>query len=246
MTNLIELAYEGTVAVLTMNTGENRQNPEFLQVFHRCLDSIEADKTIKAVVLSSSSDKNWSLGIDLAWMSQPANTAQVVADFMSGVTGLLKRIVSFPMPIIAALNGHTYGNGAVLACACDFRFMKADKGFFCFPEVDVLVPFFPSMLPLIAKAMPQPFFNRLAMTGQRVDAQQLLANAVVEATFADAKSLQSGVMEFAASFNKNRWIYGQNKTQMNKHILQAMQDEDPAFIEHSSKILWSNLQKTSH
>ncbi len=154
MNNLIELVCQDTVVILTMNTAENRHNPEFLQAFHQHLDTIEADKAIKAIILTSSSDKNWSLGTDLAWMSQPTNTPEVIADFMTAVTVLLKRIVTFPMPIIVALNGHTYGNGGVfLACACDFRFMKADKGCFCFPEVDVLMPFFPSMLLLISKTV---------------------------------------------------------------------------------------------
>jgi len=243
MNNLIDLANQGTIAVLTMNSAENRHNPEFINAFNQHLDTIEADQKIKSIVLTSSSEKNWSLGIDLEWMSQPSNTVENIADFMTAVTGLLKRIVTFPMPIIAALNGHSFGNGAVLACACDFRFMKSDKGFFCFPEVDVLVPFFPSMFPLINKAIPQTFFNRLAMTGQRVGAQQLLDHQVVEAIFENEDALQAGVMEFAASFNKNRWIYAQNKSQMNKAILTTMLKEDAEFIVGTSKVLWKSLQK---
>lgn len=243
MTRLIDITTQGSIAVLTMNTAENRHNPEFLSEFNQHLDQIEADQSIKSIILTSASEKNWSLGIDLAWMSQPTNTPEIISGFMTDLAGLLKRLVTFPMPIIAALNGHTYGNGSVLACACDFRFMKSDKGFFCFPEVDVLVPFVPSMFPLINKAIPQTFFNRLAMTGQRVGAQELLDKQVVEAIFANEEELQAGVVEFAKTFNKNRWIYGQNKTQMNKKILVTMKEEDPAFIESVSKILWKNLQK---
>lgn len=243
MTRLIDITTQGSIAVLTMNTAENRHNPEFLSEFNQHLDQIEADQSIKSIILTSVSEKNWSLGIDLAWMSQPTNTPEIISGFMTDLAGLLKRLVTFPMPIIAALNGHTYGNGSVLACACDFRFMKSDKGFFCFPEVDVLVPFVPSMFPLINKAIPQTFFNRLAMTGQRVGAQELLDKQVVEAIFANEEELQAGVVEFAKTFNKNRWIYGQNKTQMNKQILVTMKEEDPAFIESVSKMLWKNLQK---
>lgn len=243
MTRLIELTTQDSIAVLTMNTAENRHNPEFLAEFNQHLDQIEAEQSIKSIILTSASEKNWSLGIDLAWMSQSTNTPEVISGFMTELAGLLKRLVTFPMPIIAALNGHTYGNGSVLACACDFRFMKSDKGFFCFPEVDVLVPFVPSMFPLINKAIPQRFFNRLAMTGQRVGAQALLDNQVVEAVFANEEQLQAGVVGFAKTFNKNRWIYGQNKTQMNKQILVTMKEEDPAFIENVSKMLWKNLQQ---
>lgn len=243
MTRLIEITIQGSAAVLAMNTAENRHNPEFLIEFNQHLDDIEADKGIKSVVLTSANDKSWSLGIDLEWMSQASNTPEIIADFMTEVTGLLKRIVTFPMPVIAAINGHAYGNGAVLACACDFRFMKSDKGFFCFPEVDVMVPFFPSMFPLINKAIPQTFFNRLAMTGQRVSAQALLDHQVIEGVFANDDELQAGVLKFAQQFNKNRWIYGQNKTQMNKQILLTMKEEDPDFIVNMSKMLWKNLQK---
>ncbi|TMP02114.1 enoyl-CoA hydratase/isomerase family protein [Pseudoalteromonas sp. S3178] len=243
MTALIEFKNENNTAILTMNTAENRHNPAFLAQLNQHLDNIESNQAITSVVLTSSSDKNWSLGIDLQWMSNSSNTPTDIANFMLEITQLLKRIVTFPMPIIAALNGHTYGNGAVLACACDFRFMKSDKGFFCFPEVDVLVPFVPSMIPIIHKAIPHTYFNRLAMSGQRVGASDLLKNNVIEEVFTNNEDLQAGVLEFAQQFNKNRWIYAQNKTQINKQILQTIKQEDPAFIENISKLLWKNLQK---
>ena len=243
MNSAIDYSVEGSVAVFTMMTAENRHNPDFLFSFHEHLDTVEKNQSIGAVVLTSASKKNWSLGIDLEWMADPENDASDNAQFMSDVTGLLKRMINYPVPIIAALNGHTFGNGSVLACACDFRFMKSDKGFFCFPEVDVFVPFFPSMFPLINKAIPQAFFNRLAMTGERVGAQQLLANQVVEAIFDDEQALFDGAMNFASELKKNRWIYGQNKSQMNKHITAAMDHEDPEFIEKMSVILTNLMQK---
>ena len=61
--------------------------------------------------------------------------------------------------------------------------------------------------------------------------------------FANNDELQAGVLEFAQQFNKNRWIYAQNKTQMNKQILLTMKEEDPSFIDNISKLLWKNLQK---
>ncbi|MEI8667000.1 hypothetical protein P4S65_00695 [Pseudoalteromonas sp. B131b] len=108
-----------------------------------------------------------------------------------------------------------------------------------------MVPFVPSMFPIINKAISQTFFNRLAMSGERVGAQLLLENKVVEAVFANNDELQAGVLEFAQQFNKNRWIYAQNKTQMNKQILLTMKEEDPSFIDNISKLLWKNLQKNS-
>lgn len=243
MSQAISLQHQESVAVLTMQTAENRHNPQFISEFHQHLDAIEKHQKTGAIVLTSSSDKNWSLGIDLGWMSHPDNTAKNNEQFMNDVTGLFKRLLQFPVPVIAAMNGHVFGNGSVLACACDFRFMKSDKGFFCFPEVDVFVPFFPSMFPLINKSIPQTFFNRLAMTGERVGAQQLLENKVVEAVFDDEQALQVGVMEFAGQLKKNRWIYGQNKSLMNKGITDVMEQDDPEFVAKMSVMLTQMMQK---
>ena len=243
MTEIISLEQQGSVAVITMNTDENRHNLEFISAFNACLDTVESDQKIGSVVLTSSAEKNWSLGVDLTWISQPATTMADVNEFMHGMNAIFKRMLTFPVPIIAALNGHVFGNGSILACACDFRFMKSDRGYFCFPEVDVLVPFLPSMMPLVNQAMSPQFFNRLAMTGQRVGAQELLDNQVVEAIFDDNEALQAGVMEFAAQFKKNRWVYAENKTQKNQDVFDMMAEKDPAFIDKSCAAMGKMMGK---
>jgi enoyl-CoA hydratase/carnithine racemase len=63
MTRLIDITTQGSIAVLTMNTAENRQNPEFLSEFNQHLDQIEADQNVKSIILTSASEKNWSLGL---------------------------------------------------------------------------------------------------------------------------------------------------------------------------------------
>jgi hypothetical protein len=65
----------------------------------------------------------------------------------------------------------------------------------------------------------------------------------VEAIFDDEQALFDGAMNFASELKKNRWIYGQNKSQMNKHITAAMDHEDPEFIEKMSVILTNLMQK---
>lgn len=41
-----------------------------------------------------------------------------------------------PLPVIVAIDGHAFGNGSIICCTRDFRFMRSDRGFFGFPEVD--------------------------------------------------------------------------------------------------------------
>ena len=45
------------------------------------------------------------------------------------------------MATVAAVQGHAFGAGAMLATSHDFRVMRADRGFYCLPEVQLNMPF---------------------------------------------------------------------------------------------------------
>ena len=60
------------------------------------------------------------------------------------------------MPTVAALQGHTFAGGAMLALAHDQRVMRADRGYFCLPEVDINIPFTVGMSALIGLACRSP------------------------------------------------------------------------------------------
>ena len=131
--SVIEWKKVETVGVITMNNGENRHNPDFVRAILAAFDEVEGDPGISSVIIASSDPKNWSQGIDLQWMmgAMEKNDLQGIRDFMYGLNRIFKRILLYPMPVIAAINGHAFGDGTIMACACDFRFMKADRGFFC-------------------------------------------------------------------------------------------------------------------
>jgi enoyl-CoA hydratase/carnithine racemase len=67
---------------------------------------------------------------------------------------LLARVLEIGVPTVAALQGHTFAAGAMLALAHDHRVMRADRGFFCLPEVDLGLTFTPEMSALIAARLP--------------------------------------------------------------------------------------------
>ena len=230
---IIEWKKVETVGVITMNNGENRHNPEFIRAILTSFDEIEGDPKISSVIIASSDPKNWSQGIDLQWMTDAMakNDLQGIRDFMYGLNRIFNRILLYPMPVIAAINGHAFGDGTIMACACDFRFMKADRGFFCFPEIDINIPFLPGMQAIIRKAIPYYKLEELVFSGKRTGAAELEAHHVIMKACENEEALMREALAFAKSFNKKRPIFGEIKKRFHRTIIETMEKEDSAFIE---------------
>jgi len=231
--SVIEWKKVETVGVITMNNGENRHNPEFIRAILTAFDEIEGDPTISSVIIDSSDPKNWSQGIDLQWMTDAMakNDLQGIRDFLYGLNRIYNRILLYPMPVIAAINGHAFAGGSIMACACDFRFMKADRGFFCFPEIDISIPFLPGMQAILQKAIPGYKLEELVFSGKRTGAADLEAHHVIVKACENEEALMREAFAFAKSFNKKRPIFGEMKKRFHRTIIETMEKEDPAFIE---------------
>lgn len=234
--SLMTLTTQGSVAVITLTEGENRQNPQFAKQLKHTLAEVVANEDHKALVITSSDEKSWSLGIDTDWLmpAMKASKADEIRGFMYDMDDIFKTLLLFPMPVIAAINGHAFGNGAILACACDFRFMRSDRGFFCFPEVDLSIPFLPGMIAFVKKALPYYRFNEMKLTGRRVAGEELARDHVVEKAAKDNDTLLADVMEFATTFDKKRAIFAEHKKRLHKEIIQIIDEENKPYIDNLS------------
>ena len=225
---------QGTVARLVMDAGKNLHNLKFVEAILSNLDEIEADLKVTAVVVTSSDEKNFSQGIDLEWIvprfTDPSRH-QEVKQFLYGLNKMFSRLLTFPVPVVAAINGHAFGDGAIMTCACDFRMMRSDRGYFCFPEVDVNIPFMPGMHAVVAKAFPGPFLNEVYLTGRRIGGAELVNQGVAIKAAMDPESLQAEAMAFAETFAKGRAVFGEIKRRKHQHILDVFERDDPPIIE---------------
>ncbi len=230
---VIEWKKDQTVAVVRMINGENRFNPIFVKEFLQTLDEIEKEKSISSMVIFSGDAKNWSQGIELAWMQDrlAKKDFKGIKEFLYGLNDIFKRLLLFPMPVIAAIGGHAVAGGAILACACDFRFMRSDKGFFFFTEVDVGIPFLPGMQAFCRKAIPEYKMSEMMYTGERYAAPEMEAHHVILKACATEETLTIETMAFARSFNKMRGVFGEMKKRMHKEIIEIMDSQDKTYIE---------------
>lgn len=230
---LVQWKREDYTAIISMCNGANRQNLSFAKQMNRCFDEILEDLSIYSIVLTSSDEKNFSQGVDVEWLTQKfaEQDFDSIKKFMYEMNTVFKRLLLMPLPVIAAINGHAYGNGAILSCACDFRFMKNDKGFFCFPEVDVNIPFLPGMIAFVKKAIPEHLFNEMLLTGRRLGATELEQHNVIVKASENGSELLRQAMDYAGAFKKQRPILGELKKRKHKDIVRVIEEEDPKYIE---------------
>jgi len=173
----ISLSYDEKIAVLDLGDDENRFSPSFLDDINTHLDDIEASGA--HALVTTAAGKFYSNGLDLDWLGAHGDQTQW---YVGRVQDLLARVLTLPMPTAAALVGHAFGAGAMLAVAHDFRVMRADRGFFCFPEADIRIPFTPGMAALIqAKLTPQAAVASMT-TGRRFGGADAADIGIVDAT----------------------------------------------------------------
>ena len=106
-----------------------------------------------------------------------------------------------------------------------------DKGFFCFPEVDVNIPFLPGMIAFVRKAIPEYKFNEMILSGKRVVAQELEESHVIVKACDNKEHLAKDALAFARTFTKKRPIFGELKKRMHKNIIKVMETQDVKQID---------------
>ncbi|MEZ5174846.1 MAG: enoyl-CoA hydratase-related protein [Acidimicrobiia bacterium] len=173
-----DLTEQGGVWTLTLADGENRLGSASIRSWHRALDEVAAKPG--SVLVAVGTDRFWSTGLDLDEMGRLGDEDRLA--FMATVDGLLLRILTAPFPTVAALNGHAYAGGALLALAFDHRIMRNDRGFFCLPSVDVGIPFTEGMATLITAKVPQPHAHDLVVTGRRITGDEAATMGIVHAS----------------------------------------------------------------
>jgi len=176
------------IAVLNLGGDENRFSPDWLDAVNGFLDRVESGEA-KALV-TTGDGKFYSNGLDLDWLGAHSDQGDWYID---QVHQLLARVLVAPVPTVAAVNGHAFGAGSMLAIAHDFRIMRADRGYFCFPEVDIHIPFSPGMAAIIqAKLTPAAAVEAMT-TGRRYGGADAEAIGLVTASAPEDKVTSAAV-----------------------------------------------------
>lgn len=214
------LERDGDVFVLLLDEDENRFNPDWVAAVNDALDQVEAAEAPRALV-AAGSGKIWSNGLDLEWFA--ANVDQV-NDFLLDVHELFARTLSLGVPTIAAIKGHAFAAGAMLALACDERIMREDRGYFCLPEVDIRIPFTPGMDALIKARLTPQVAHEAMTTGRRYGGPDALAAGIAQQAVAEDAVVPAAIARAAELAEKDPTTLATIKQRLYAPALMTLRD----------------------
>jgi enoyl-CoA hydratase len=142
-------------------------------------DAMDRTADCRAVVLTGRKSV-FSAGVDLFRLLDGG--VEYTRAFIPALDGVLEKIFTAPIPVVAAVNGHAIAGGCLVAAACDRRVMATGNGTVGVPELRVGVPFPPFCLELMRFLLSPQYFQEVVYRGATYSVQEALTRGLVDET----------------------------------------------------------------
>ena len=190
----INYTQEGFVGVITINRPKalNALNSTVLKELDAVLDAVDMETT-RCLVLTGAGEKSFVAGADIGEMSNLSR--EEISVFSRKGNDIFRKIETFPIPVIAAINGFALGGGCELAMSCDIR-ICAETAIFGQPEVALgIIPGFGGTQRL-ARLVSPGMAKQILFTGRNFKAPEALRLGLVNSIH-PAEELMPEAMKMA-------------------------------------------------
>ena len=221
----VDYEVDGHVAVITINRPKalNALNEDVLKDIEAAFDAVDLSE-IRAIILTGAGEKSFVAGADIAAMS--VMTKEQGEHFGKFGNDIFRKIETFPVPVIAAVNGFALGGGNELAMSCDIR-ICSENAVFGQPEVGLgITPGFGGTQRL-ARLVGAGMAKQLIYTARNIKAPEAFRIGLVNAVYPQEELLPAAE-KMAAGIAKNAPIAVRN---CKKAINEGLQvDMDQAIV----------------
>ena len=177
MAEFVTYEQDGFVGIITINRPKalNALNSQVLDELKETFESVDLDNT-RALILTGAGDKSFVAGADIGDMST-LSKAEGEAFGKKG-NDIFRYIETFPIPVIAAVNGFALGGGCEISMSCDIR-ICSENAIFGQPEVGLgITPGFGGTQRL-ARIVGVGMAKQLIYTARNIKAEQARAIGLV-------------------------------------------------------------------
>jgi enoyl-CoA hydratase len=223
--NMDYVLYEqkGAYAVITINRERalNALNSQVLDELDATLDAVDLS-TVRALVLTGAGEKSFVAGADIGEMST-LTKAEGEAFGKKG-NDVFRKLETFPIPVIAAVNGFALGGGCEISMSCDIRLCSANA-VFGQPEVGLgITPGFGGTQRL-ARLVSPGMAKQLIYTARNIKAPEAYRIGLVNEVFEAEVDAEGNVVKSA------------------KEVLMAAAEKMAATIAKNAPIAVRNCKK---
>lgn len=198
---------ENQIGIITINKPEslNALSSQVLDDLNAALDSVDQN-TIRCLIITGAGEKSFVAGADISEMAN-YNVEQATAYGKKG-NDLFRKIETFPLPVIAAVNGFALGGGCELAMSCDIR-VCSDNAVFGQPETGLgITPGFGGTQRL-ARLVPLGYAKQLIYSARNIKADEAYRIGLVNAIYPLAE-LMDNAKKLANTISMNAPIAVRN------------------------------------
>ena len=192
----VNLKKEGAVGIIVLDRPPaNSYDYAFLRSFAGAIDDARLDADIRAVLVTSASEKFFSAGADVTAFAAGTPRTRTMTALMAHEA--FRKMENTPLIFIAVIAGHCLGGGFELALACDLRFAAEGSYQIGLPEVNLGL--FPGSggtqrLPRLVGLSKGLDLIANATTLKPADAKEI---GLVDRLFPDAAACREGAVEYA-------------------------------------------------
>lgn len=218
------IVYEqkGQYAIITISREKalNALNSKVLDELDRTLDQVNTDE-VRCLILTGAGQKSFVAGADIGEMST-LTKAEGEAFGKKG-NDVFRKLETFPIPVIAAVNGFALGGGCEISMSCDFR-ICSDNAVFGQPETGLgITPGFGGTQRL-ARLVGPGMAKQMIYTARNIKADEAYRIGLVNAVYPQEELLPAAE-KLAAKIAKNAPIAVRNCKKAINEGLEAKMDD---------------------
>ena len=177
----IKYKEENEISIITLSRPKvlNALNSQVLDELSQALDKIDTSK-ISVLIITGEGEKSFSSGADVSELS--TFSSKEIEDYLKKGSDVCRKIETFEIPVIAAVNGYTLGGGCEIFLSCDIR-ICSDNALFGFPEAIL------GNLPgsggtqRLTRIVGIGMAKQMIFTGQHIKADEALRIGLVNAVY---------------------------------------------------------------
>lgn len=203
--NTLTLTKQENYAIVQLDRGSsNSINIEMFQELIDTFNMLEKDEDIKGVVLTGKGNF-FSAGLDVIELYSYDKVQ--IEKLFDVLFEAMKRLISFPKPMVAAVNGHSPAGGCVLAMCADYRVMAEGKCRIGLNEIPVGIIMPQYVFETYAYWIGRGKAAKFILEGKLCTNQEALNSGLVDEVVAQEKVLETSIekIKFYSKFSANTW-----------------------------------------